>query len=61
LHNEINDETDYYSEEMHVVLSADTIIDIFAVMIEFLYAPIASFTVIAVFMDFYSTAIAPYE
>jgi len=46
---------------MHVVLSADTIIDIFAVMIEFLYAAIASFTVIAVFMDFYSTAIAPYE
>lgn len=44
---------------MHVVLSADTIIHVSAVMIEFLNTAVATFAVIAVFMHIHTTAIAP--
>jgi hypothetical protein len=44
---------------MHVIFTADTIIHIFAVMIELLHAAIASFAVIAVFMYIHATTITP--
>lgn len=45
---------------MHVVLSTDAVVDIFAVMIELLNTSVASLAVIAVFMYIDFTAIAPY-
>ena len=46
---------------MHVVLSTDAIIHIFAVMIEFLDAAVTSFAVIAVFVHVNAAAAAPDE